>query len=259
MVDLIASVGMINGRHCRNRIDDQSVVMDLLNEIPISQGGTMERNGGKKLWGAPVAGRASSELHQAILTFQRTNRHEGLLLDGHVDPGQACIRLMNRLAAAPREDEIESSNFSVMFLGTQSRDSAVISCTTEAGTSTAVYLFTPAVFGRALLRRLKANTGNVVLHHFTTPEPMRLQSFSGPARLVPLSNFGLLELSQYRFTGNRRDGGVVQLSFNCMADGSASDAGELLSGAMVLLDDKLAGLSVTPLLSRGVVPRPRRV
>ena len=98
----------------------------------------------------------------------------------------------------------------------------------------------------------------MVSHHFPMPEPMRLQSFSGPARLVPLSNFGLLELSHYRFTGNRRDGGVVQLGFNCMTDGFARDAGELLSGAMVLVDDKLAGLSVTPLLSRGVVARPRR-
>ena len=250
---------MINGRHCRNRVDDQGVVMDLLNEIPISQGGTMERNGGTKLWGAPVAGLASPELHQAILTFQRTNRHEGLLLDGHVDPGQACIRLMNRLAAAPREDEIESSNFSVMFLGTQSRESAVISCTSASGTHTAVYLLTPSVFGRALIRRLKADIGNVVSHHFTTPEPMRLQSFSGPAQLLPMSKLGILVLSQYRFTGNRPDGSVVQPSFNCMADAFARDAGEPLSGAMVLLEDKLAGLSVTPLLSRAVVARPRRI
>jgi hypothetical protein len=206
----------------------------------------------KRVWPPPVAEFAPPELHQAILHFQRTNSGQGLLVDGHVDPGEACIRLMNKLAAAPGEEEIESREFSLMFVSTQSRDSALISCNTKSGTHVALYVFRPMEFGRALSRRLKANEGAVVSHRFTTAEPARLQGFTGPAKLIPLSPLGILELSQFRFTGNRRDGGIVQAQLNVLADGRASDAGTMLSGMMVLLEDKLAGVAVTPRLERGI-------
>jgi len=89
-----ASVGKYGGgKQCYNFAADQRVVQDLLNSITIAQGGAAGT------LSAPITDRVvSSTLHEAILKFQKTNH---LSVDGHVDPNQSTIGLLNRLASAP--------------------------------------------------------------------------------------------------------------------------------------------------------------
>jgi hypothetical protein len=88
-----ASVGKYGGgKQCYNFAADQRVVQALINSITIAQGGAAGT------LSAPIADRAvSSQLHEAILKFQKINH---LSVDGHVDPNQSTIGLLNRLAAA---------------------------------------------------------------------------------------------------------------------------------------------------------------
>jgi hypothetical protein len=91
MADIGASVGKFGGgRQCFNFAHDQRIVQQLLNQIPVAQGGA----GG--LLRAPIVDRlVSAALHEAILKFQRVNHCS---VDGHVDPFEKTIRLMNQLA-----------------------------------------------------------------------------------------------------------------------------------------------------------------
>lgn len=95
MRDVTASVGIRRGVQCRNRVVDQQTVLGLLDQIPAGQGG----NAGIDLeWMPPREGFCQEDLHQAIRAFQRANQAEVRFVDGHVDPGLATIRALNRLA-----------------------------------------------------------------------------------------------------------------------------------------------------------------
>src|SRR5262249_2795814 len=88
-----ASVGVRDDgfTQCHNNPQDQSAVVGLLNQISQVDGGCKE---------APLAikprwGFCSPALHQAILKFRRKNK--GLSVDGHVDPGGATLRKLNKI------------------------------------------------------------------------------------------------------------------------------------------------------------------
>lgn len=89
-----ASVGLINGKQCYNRLDDLNVVFDLLNGIPAESGGLMVR-GLSQLKPSFQAGTCPAILHKGILSFQSFNRAE-LAVDGHVDPGGKTIAKLNQ-------------------------------------------------------------------------------------------------------------------------------------------------------------------
>ncbi len=86
-----ASVGIAGGKQCYNVVSDQLIIIDLLNSIPVANGGCRE----KRLSGAPRWGVCSGALHSAIVAFQSAN---GLSVDGHVDPGGRMIQKLNLLS-----------------------------------------------------------------------------------------------------------------------------------------------------------------
>ena len=92
-----ASVGKHGGgKQCYNLDHDQKTVQDLLNRILAGHGGA---EGG--LTDPVVRGIVSERLFQAILRFQQHHHSTaGLIVDGHVDPGDRTIVLLNRLAGA---------------------------------------------------------------------------------------------------------------------------------------------------------------
>jgi hypothetical protein len=102
--DFKASVGKYGAdkRQCYNTTGDQQMVQDLLNKIPVTNGGT---NAGSfmypegKLKSSPRWGIVSEELYQAILHFQRVHATDkGLYVDGHVDPHDRTIRALLKYA-----------------------------------------------------------------------------------------------------------------------------------------------------------------
>jgi len=98
MEKISASVGIAKGKPCYNVISDQQKIQALLSDIPPELGGCK----GKPAWAAPVWGQCAPDLHQAILTFQKINRFRlDYDPDGHVDPRDATLRLMNDLSASP--------------------------------------------------------------------------------------------------------------------------------------------------------------
>src|SRR5437016_2774746 len=100
MPDIGSSVGVKDGIPCYNNPGDQKVVMDLLEQIDVADGGLS----GDARWRRPAAGTlrwkfCPEPLSIAILNFQKVNRAKlPYQPDGHVDPGGATIRLMNSLA-----------------------------------------------------------------------------------------------------------------------------------------------------------------
>lgn len=94
-----ASVGIAHGKQCYNVPADQMVVQELLDRIPLSHGGRLGESGA---WIAPRWGACAPDLHTAILSFQTLNRSSlPYGPDGHVDPWDPTILLMNRLAGTP--------------------------------------------------------------------------------------------------------------------------------------------------------------
>ena len=81
------------GKHCQNWPDDQQLVLSLLNQIAVPQGGT-----GGDLSGRIVNGMASDALNRAIARFE--NLHFPRQGSGFVDPGGAMLRKMEQLAVA---------------------------------------------------------------------------------------------------------------------------------------------------------------
>jgi hypothetical protein len=81
------------GRHCQNWVEDQRTIVDLLNQIPIEQGGA-----GRKLQPRIVAGIASDDLSAAILRFE--DKHFPGQRSGFVDPGGRMYQRMESLTAA---------------------------------------------------------------------------------------------------------------------------------------------------------------
>lgn len=78
-MEIKSSVGRRNGNHSRNRASDQKIVQDLLNQIPVSEGG-----GGNALRERMVEGMCTDGLYNAILKFQK--KHLPKFADGRVDP-----------------------------------------------------------------------------------------------------------------------------------------------------------------------------
>lgn len=70
------------GRHCQNWADDQKTVMDILNAIPVIQGGA-----GGSLGGRIVLGISSDALYRAISRFE--DRYFPGQRSGFIDPGGA--------------------------------------------------------------------------------------------------------------------------------------------------------------------------
>jgi hypothetical protein len=94
-----ASVGRVNGvkNSCHNVPKDRDEVRTLLNAIPASSGGAGGSLGPETgSWGT-----VSDQLYQAILTFQRFHAASAnLFVDGHVDPHEKTLALLNTLASS---------------------------------------------------------------------------------------------------------------------------------------------------------------
>jgi hypothetical protein len=80
------------GRHCQNWADDQKVVIDLLNRIPRTSGGTQG-----SLTPRLVAGVCSDELYAAISAFE--DKYFPGQRSGYIDPGGAMYQKLALLAA----------------------------------------------------------------------------------------------------------------------------------------------------------------
>src|SRR5262245_65814174 len=83
-----------DGRQCQNWKADQQIVVDLLNRIPVADGGTAG-----SLNGRIVGGLASSALYQAILAFEK--KHFIGPAKGFVEPGGAVLAKLEALANRP--------------------------------------------------------------------------------------------------------------------------------------------------------------
>jgi hypothetical protein len=83
----------LGGKPCQNRMDDQKTVIDLLNRIPVANGGA-----GGSLSGSTIkAGVASDALYNAIVRFE--DKHFPGQRNGFVEPGGAMLKRMEQLAA----------------------------------------------------------------------------------------------------------------------------------------------------------------
>lgn len=102
-----ASVGRYsNGQKlCYNRLEDKKIVVDLLNQIPEDQGGMVGQYLTPLQPDLLPSPQIEWRLFEAICRFQKANKARyHLQADGHVDPNERTIALMNRLAeeAPPR-------------------------------------------------------------------------------------------------------------------------------------------------------------
>jgi hypothetical protein len=88
-------VGIRRGKQVKNKASDQSLIISLLNKIPIASGGTLT-DSGPTIFKAPRDGFCEPELSAKILVFQR---HFGLANDGVVDPGGRTFRALQSVAA----------------------------------------------------------------------------------------------------------------------------------------------------------------
>jgi len=82
----------LGGRHCQNWAEDQQTVIDLLNRIPVADGGA-----GGKLNGRIIVGMSGDALYRAISQFE--DKHFRGQRSGFVDPGGAMLKRMEELAA----------------------------------------------------------------------------------------------------------------------------------------------------------------
>src|ERR1700722_257 len=80
------------GGHCQNWADDQKVIIDLLNNIPRTSGGTQG-----SLNPRIVAGICSNELYAAISAFE--DKYWPGQRSGYIDPGGAMYQKLALLAA----------------------------------------------------------------------------------------------------------------------------------------------------------------
>ena len=90
------------GRHCQNWIDDQHVVVDLLNQISVGDGGA-----GGSLGGRFVNGMASDALYLAICQFE--DRYFPGQQSGFLDPNGAMLKRMEALAGSKSTDATPAS------------------------------------------------------------------------------------------------------------------------------------------------------
>src|SRR3981189_953378 len=83
-----------DGRQCQNWKADQQTVIDLLNRIPVTDGGTAG-----SLSGGIVAGLASTTPYQAVLAFEK--KPFAGQAKGFVDPAGAVLAKLEALANRP--------------------------------------------------------------------------------------------------------------------------------------------------------------
>jgi len=88
------------GRQCQNRAADQRTVIDLLNRIPVSEGGA-----GGALKGPIVAGISSDALYRAISQFE--DKYFPGQRNGFVDPGRTMLKRMEELAKLAAESPLD--------------------------------------------------------------------------------------------------------------------------------------------------------
>ena len=95
-VGIFAPVGIRFGQTpVANLPDDLNKIRDLLDTIPVANGGSAEIGG---VW-ATDRNLLIQEVAAQITTFQTVNNRP--VIDGVVDPGGGTLRLMNQLAASP--------------------------------------------------------------------------------------------------------------------------------------------------------------
>jgi hypothetical protein len=92
MRNISGAVGRKGQMHCKNSIEDQIAIVNLLNRIPERFGGT-----GGNLQLNFRDGICPDELHKAILRFQATNII-AMKPDDTIEPGDISMHLLNRLA-----------------------------------------------------------------------------------------------------------------------------------------------------------------
>jgi hypothetical protein len=80
------------GRQCQNFADDQRTVINLLNRIPVSEGGT-----GGSLNGPVVPGISSDALYRAIVKFEDVNQLYPERRNGFIEPGGLMLKRMEEL------------------------------------------------------------------------------------------------------------------------------------------------------------------
>jgi hypothetical protein len=88
-------VGIRRGKQVKNKASDQSLIIRLLNKIPVASGGTLT-DSGPTLFKAPRDGFCEPELSASIVVFQK---HFGLAHDGVVDPGGRTFTALQSVAA----------------------------------------------------------------------------------------------------------------------------------------------------------------
>jgi hypothetical protein len=83
------------GRHCQNWREDQQTIIDLLNRIPVAEGGA-----GGKLNARIIDGMCSDALYRAISQFE--DKQFPGQRSGFVDPDGPLLRRMEELAFSIR-------------------------------------------------------------------------------------------------------------------------------------------------------------
>jgi hypothetical protein len=97
MASINAPVGVRFGQTMMpNQPRDLETIRDLLDRIPVANGGSMELGG---VW-ATERNALIAEVAAQIVTFQTVNGRP--VVDGVVDPNGGSLRLMNQLASGPR-------------------------------------------------------------------------------------------------------------------------------------------------------------
>jgi hypothetical protein len=85
----------VGGRQCQNWVEDQQLVIDVLNQIPVIKGGA-----GGSLRGRIVLGIASHALHLAILRFE--DKYFPGQRSGFIDPnGKMWGRMLDLMPNHP--------------------------------------------------------------------------------------------------------------------------------------------------------------
>jgi len=224
MKDIQASVGRINGRHCFNRIPDQLIVMDLLNRIPLDEGGALKPGGVPETFRKPLQGICQDDLHSAILAFQRKHIREVLFADGHIDPGERTIRAMNRLAAIERPAITVSSQFTLFFFdefGT-SNLTGLVSAMNATSSRISEYRFVPAPFASVLREMVSRDRSQPkpTQIEFATPEPVTTDAFDGPVSAAAILQSEFAFVFQFHLTVRLSGGRLGRVTTLLPVDGA---------------------------------------
>lgn len=245
MPEILASIGIQNGKPCYNLRSDQLIVVDLLNKIPAREGGSLQIGGLPTKFPNAEEGRCTPQLHQAILRFQQAHLKELQFADGHVDPGLHTIRLLNRLASVERSmvELSQSFIFNVLDLrGFAHGPLGVITAINDVSCQMASYRFGPRSFWEPLLHLTQGvRNGATTL---TTSEPVSTEAFSGPVTFLKIYDAdGLFNVKSVVFnsnlTVNLSSGRTSRITFQVVGDPKFVPGG-YSSGEMHLVDSSEA-------------------